>query len=449
MNSTYLEFDDNRIIAETFFGEKAINHFQNPPENLQISAVQRNGILLKYLDNPTENVQLAAMRQNGMALRFIKEPSQKVQLEAVKNNPSALIFIADPNLEITKIVANKLELQDQSNIFETVQLKAIKENPYNLIFMTNPSLKVQTMAAHMLEFRITERENPLRLVQLKAIKTQSFFKEEIYTLEDIKNPDQSVIDVLKWEKAFEKERKEYENFAMETKLKMLKLDGWAIKHYSHPTMEMMLVAVKNTGSAIKFIDEPPIKVQVAAVNDTTSAIKYINNPSQEAIETAAEKMGLPLSSPNLLEKIHLQIISKDPWAIENLPEANESLQLSAVVKEDTTVRFIKNPSEKIQMTAIIKNINNLKYIQHPTDNVVAFAVKKSLKAAAFLYCRGQMNNSKLEEIITEKIAQALPDEEYIREFIKTETIIGDKLAFINRFASSSVKKLVLDIQLSL
>ena len=39
----------------------------NPSEELQLAAVNQNGLAIEHIDNPSEEVQLAAATQNGQA----------------------------------------------------------------------------------------------------------------------------------------------------------------------------------------------------------------------------------------------------------------------------------------------------------------------------------------------------------------------------------------------
>ncbi len=100
----------------------AIRHFKNPPLALQIAAVRRDprairnipnaslalqleavrkdghaiDSILEWNPNPPQEVQIAAMEQNGWAIEWIPNPSEQVQLAAVKQWPPAIERIANP-----------------------------------------------------------------------------------------------------------------------------------------------------------------------------------------------------------------------------------------------------------------------------------------------------------------------------------------------------------------
>jgi len=51
---------------------------------VQIAAVKKDGLAIKYFKNPSEAVQLEAVKQNGLVIKHLKKPSEAVQWAAVK-----------------------------------------------------------------------------------------------------------------------------------------------------------------------------------------------------------------------------------------------------------------------------------------------------------------------------------------------------------------------------
>ena len=50
----------------------AIEHIENPSQEVQLAAVQQTGYAIAYIDNPSEAaVKFAAVRENGHAIRYI------------------------------------------------------------------------------------------------------------------------------------------------------------------------------------------------------------------------------------------------------------------------------------------------------------------------------------------------------------------------------------------
>jgi len=127
----------------------AIKYLKNPSEAIQLAAVQQDGLAIKYLKNPSEAVQLAAVQNYGRAIRYLKNPSEAVQLAAVQQNGYAIEWIKNPSevIQLAAVQQNGYAIQFIKNPSETVQLVAVQRDGRAIYYIKNPSDTVRTWAA--------------------------------------------------------------------------------------------------------------------------------------------------------------------------------------------------------------------------------------------------------------------------------------------------------------
>ena len=70
-----------------------IQYIVNPDKDVQLAAVEANGLAIQYIVNPDKEVQLAAVKQDGRSIQYIINPDKTVQWEAVKKNVYVANFI--------------------------------------------------------------------------------------------------------------------------------------------------------------------------------------------------------------------------------------------------------------------------------------------------------------------------------------------------------------------
>ena len=134
---------EKTLIYVVTFNPEMIEKIENPSENVQITAVSADGIMIKYLyskckvvsttvqlaavksdpfaiyyisqhETPSLEVQLEAVQKDGAVIEFIKEPCVAVQRAAIKENPSAIQFIK--NLSDDLAISRKLPPQTECSI---------------------------------------------------------------------------------------------------------------------------------------------------------------------------------------------------------------------------------------------------------------------------------------------------------------------------------------------
>lgn len=97
-------FDEHYKIEWVKQNCSAIMYIENPSvevqltavKETQLTAVKRDGRVIRYINNPSEEVQLASVKQNCRSIRYIKNPSEEVKLIATNQISYVLRYILDP-----------------------------------------------------------------------------------------------------------------------------------------------------------------------------------------------------------------------------------------------------------------------------------------------------------------------------------------------------------------
>lgn len=98
-------------------------------ENILL-ALERNGLVLKYLKNPTSEMITLALKQNGMALQYVENQTEEYCQLAVKQCGRALQFVENQTESICRLAIEKyapsfLYVKKQN---ETLSLLAIQKD---------------------------------------------------------------------------------------------------------------------------------------------------------------------------------------------------------------------------------------------------------------------------------------------------------------------------------
>ncbi|HRN71455.1 MAG TPA: DUF4116 domain-containing protein [Candidatus Woesebacteria bacterium] len=75
------------------------------------------------------------------------------------------------------------------------------------------------------------------------------------------------------------------------------------------------------------------------------------------------------------EKVQLEAVKENGWAIQYIKNPSEKLQLEAVKQNGYVIRYIKNPSEKLQLEAVKQDGLAIKFIKNPSKKVQLEAEK--------------------------------------------------------------------------
>jgi len=120
---------------------------QHPSEAIQLAAVKKDGLAIKYLKNPSEAIQLAAVQQDGLAIKYLKNPSEAVQLAAVQNYGRAIRYLKNPSeaVQLAAVQKNGLVIEYIKTPTEAVQLAAVQKHRWAIEYIENPTDKAKAL----------------------------------------------------------------------------------------------------------------------------------------------------------------------------------------------------------------------------------------------------------------------------------------------------------------
>ena len=138
-------------------------------------------------------------------------------------------------------------------------------------------------------------------------------------------------------------------------LKILKIDGRAIRFIKNPTLEVQLEAVKQNGYAIEFIKNPTLEIQLEAVKQNGYAIEFIKNPTVE---------------------VQLEAVKQNGLAIQYIKKPTVEIQLAAIKQNGYVIKFIEKPTIEVQLEAVKRSEWAIKFIENPAPEVLTYLQKK-------------------------------------------------------------------------
>lgn len=176
---------------------EAFKMFNNPSNDLQITAVKKNENLINCLKNPSEEVIISCVSRYPWKIREIKNPSIKVQLAAVNvrqnNDNCGFMWIKDPTEHVTITALKKnpalMLYSYKKEISEQIKIDVITSDPFLIHFIKNPSHRVQLAAVRKNPGSIMYIETPSKKVQIEAVN------EHPGSIYYIKNPSEIVKSV--------------------------------------------------------------------------------------------------------------------------------------------------------------------------------------------------------------------------------------------------------------
>jgi len=103
------------------------------------------------------------------------------------------------------------------------------------------------------------------------------------------------------------------------------------------------------GSQIRFYKNVPEKIQINAVNNDPYAIEYIDNPSEE---------------------VQFAAVNQNGYAIQYIQNPSERVQLVAVKETVGAIGYINNPSKRVQMAALNTSGATIRFIKNATPQLI-------------------------------------------------------------------------------
>ena len=147
LNYLYNNIKDNKKINATLL-PIILEIDNNPPEQLQLMAVQKDGQAIQFIKNPSEEVQMAAVKQDALSIQYIKNPSEELQLMAVQQNGCSIQYIKNPSEQVQLMAVKRYggNIICIKNPTEKVQLEVVKQDGQYIQYIKNPTEKVKKYA---------------------------------------------------------------------------------------------------------------------------------------------------------------------------------------------------------------------------------------------------------------------------------------------------------------
>ena len=152
-------------------------------------AVQRCGLILKFVENKTEELCELAVRQNGIALKFIEHQSEKLCRIAVQQNGDALEYVIDQTDELCELAVQQkgFALQFVKKQTENICKLAVQQNGMALYDVKIQTDEICKMAVQQNGFalqivKVQTEDICLAAIQQHGGHLLQYVKEQTYNI---------------------------------------------------------------------------------------------------------------------------------------------------------------------------------------------------------------------------------------------------------------------------
>ncbi|ASV44049.1 hypothetical protein PBI_SCTP2_34 [Salicola phage SCTP-2] len=242
--------------------QKAIN-VNNLKKETLIDIIEYIPGIIRKIDNPSEDVQLAAVNKNVESIGFIEKPTDKVIETAIRNDPFEAIRSLDEGLFNEQIIWKVLKIEPRTlNFFNRIE-GFPTQKMIDYVFQYSP--------IHALEYydNITEKQ---------AWHILKHDVDYIHQLHDDSNGQYPNNEMVEY--AFKQSPQE------------------GIAYIDNPTEQQQMKAVKDNPYSIRHMKEVYPAVQLETVKQEPSLIRLVPSPTREVIEYIID-----LNDDNLISKL--------------------------------------------------------------------------------------------------------------------------------------------------
>ena len=253
-----------------------IGLIDNPTEEMQLIAIDKEASNILFINNPTINAQLRATLQNYHVLKYFKNPAREVLIKTLDEYPEAIQYIDNPDEELQLIVISKSKGRGKRHG---------EKSYYNiLMYIENPSKKVQEIAIDKDAENIQYIKNPSDETIKRAIKKDP---KTIYYIKNQTKEQQQLafelgcVDIR------------YYNIAtldIDFLLKLVKAKPDNITRIDNQSEILQEIAVTQDPSIISLIKNPSDKIKWIALKNSTAVYKYFYAETDEMIEYSIKEI---------------------------------------------------------------------------------------------------------------------------------------------------------------
>jgi hypothetical protein len=142
----------------------AITTIQNPTEEMKLTAIRKNGLLLEYITDPTRQMQKLALDNNPHAIQFIHDPTEEMMLQAIRGGWINLEYIKKPTDQVLRLALSQAgwAIKYIDSPSEELQLMAVRKDYDSIKFIKEPygSVQEEAVRAHYEALRLIKAPTP-------------------------------------------------------------------------------------------------------------------------------------------------------------------------------------------------------------------------------------------------------------------------------------------------
>lgn len=97
-------------------------------KQIYLSQIQNNWFHIKDIEDPDEELQLFALGRATLSIKYIKNPTPRVQMEAVKRTCGMILHIEDPCQEVIDYVLRNQDFIAFKVAWDDIIMKIFKQN---------------------------------------------------------------------------------------------------------------------------------------------------------------------------------------------------------------------------------------------------------------------------------------------------------------------------------
>ena len=362
-----LQFIDNQTetmaIAGVLQKGSVLKFIKNKNYDLNIAAVENDGMALEHVDIQTDDIVKAALKQNIKSFKFVKNKTVEVCKYAVSVDPMLLKEIIDP-------------FSDQVN--EEIVLEALKKKGEMLRFIAQ-SAYTEKMCKLALDSNIEMMSLIPEKFQTEELVLPALAKKGT-VLVHIKKPTYKMCQMAL-------------NNDIETML---------FVPDSFQTEEFVLPYLMKKGSILRHIKNKTMQMCKVALDNDSDAMAHvpIEHQTEELVLPYLEKNGLLLKHiKNQTDKMCFTAIKNKPLAIEFVINQTEELGLYAIKLNCNTLRFIKNQTPEMCMRAVQQDFYAMFHVKN--QNLMLCIHCTILNPKSTIYISEYDTRKKCENVVSD------------------------------------------------
>lgn len=172
----------------------ALAYIQNPPEEIKLLAVQKNGLALRHIEKPSREMQEVALANNSSAIQYIDQPTEKMMTKAIKDSWVNLEYIKNPSANLIKLALQQAgwAIKYVKNPSEELQLLAVQKNYDSIKFIKTPSPTAQEEAVRISYDALRYIDSPTSQAERLAVKSH---ESAVTFVKDLSKP--KILEFLK------------------------------------------------------------------------------------------------------------------------------------------------------------------------------------------------------------------------------------------------------------